>query len=278
MDFFIPYIESYRVILGLTGVLLVVRWETQRRFGDSHAIAEATLIYAAYFCYYLVRGLVKEQVATARINAHRVVDLERELRIFVEPRAQDFALGHDWIINAMNWVYVWFHWPVIAIVLVWLFFNYPEEYTLFRNGILISGALALLIFAFFPVAPPRFMPEFGFIDTIEQRSYSQHVLLPSGLANKYAAVPSLHAGWNLLMAIAIYRNGRGYLVKAFGVLLPVLMTSSIVLTGNHYILDFVIGDLLAVGGLLLAYRFFNERARSEPRPPSRPPEVAMPST
>ena len=278
MDFFVPYLQDYGVILGLTAVLLVVRRQAQRRFGDSHLIAEATLIYAAYFCYYLARGLVKDQVATAHVNAHRVVDLERSLRMFVEPEAQQFALQHDWIINMMNWVYVWFHWPVIAIVLIWLFFNYPSDYMLFRNGILISGALALLIFTFFPVAPPRFIPEFGFIDTIEQRSYSQRVLLPSGLANKYAAVPSLHAGWNLLMGIAIVRNARGYAFKATGVVLPIMMTLSIVLTGNHYILDAVAGDAIALLGLFLAARFFRQRLSTPTPPQPRPPEIAVPTS
>lgn len=278
MDFFVPYFESYGIILGLTGVLLAVRWQAQRRFGDSHLIAEASLIYAAYFCYYMVRGLVKDQVSTAHVNAHRLVDLERSLRMFVEPQAQQFALQHDWIIDVMNWVYVWFHWPVIAIVLIWLFFNYPSDYVLFRNGILISGALALLVFAFFPVAPPRFIPEFGFVDTIEQRSYSQHVLLPSGLANKYAAVPSLHAGWNLLMAIAIVRNARSYAFKTAAVILPIMMTLSIVLTGNHYILDAVAGDAIALAGLVLAARFFGQRVRTSTPPQSRPPEMAVPTS
>lgn len=278
MGFFVPYFEDYGIILGLTGVLLVVRRETQRRYGNTHLVAEATLLYAAYFCYYLVRGMVKDQVSAATVNAHRVVDLERSLRIFIEPQLQEFALNHDWIVNAMNWVYVWLHWPVIAVVLVWLFFNYRSEYTLYRNAVLISGALALLIFAFFPVAPPRFMPEFGFIDTIEQRSYSQHVLLPSGLANKYAAVPSLHAGWNLLMALAIVQNARSYSIKAVGFVLPVLMSMSIVLTGNHYILDFVIGDATALAGLYIAARYFREHSDSESHPPARPPEIAIPSS
>lgn len=278
MEFFLPYFENYGVILGLTGVLLLVRREAQRRFGDSHLVAEASLIYAAYFCYYLVRGLVKDQVATAHVNAHRIVDLERDLWMFVEPQAQELTLRHEWLVDVMNWVYVWFHWPVIAIVLVWLFFNHPTDYTLYRNAILISGALSLLVFTFFPVAPPRFMPEFGFVDTIEQRSFSKHVLLPSGLANKYAAVPSLHAGWNLLMAIAIVRKSGNRPVRAAGIVIPIMMALSIVLTGNHYILDAVAGYFVALAGLYLAARYFRHTPRTEPRPPARPPEIAVPSS
>ncbi len=273
---FESFIEAYGPILILTTVLLAVRKEAMRRFGRSHIVAEASMLYAAYFCYFIVRGLVKDQASAARVNAHRIVDLERSLGIFVERRAQVFALGHDWLINLMNWVYVWFHWPVIVIVLIWLFVQYPGEYPLFRNAILVSGALSLLIFAFFPVAPPRFMPEFGFIDTIEQRSYSRHVLLPPGLANLYAAMPSLHAGWNLLMGIAIVRYAQQAPVRAVGVVIPILMTLSIVLTGNHYILDFIVGDIVAVGGLLIARQFFAGHTTEDP--PPGPPSVAVPTS
>jgi len=178
----------------------------------------------------------------------------------------------------MNWVYVWLHWPVIVIVLIWLFIESPAQYALYRNAILISGALALLIFAFFPVAPPRFMSEFGFIDTIEQRSYSQHVLLPSGLANKYAAMPSLHAGWNLLMSIALVTNARQYIFRAVGVVVPILMTASIILTGNHYILDAVAGDLLALVALVLATHLFASNAVDRRSPPSTPSGIIVRSS
>ena len=278
MQVFEAFIESYGPIIGLTLVLLVVRREALSRFGRNHFVSEATLLYAAYFCYFIVRGLVKDQESTATVNAHRIVDVERSLRFFIEAEAQTFALRFDWLINSMNLVYVWFHWPVIVIVLIWLFFERPGQYTLYRNAILISGALALLIFAFFPVAPPRFMPEFGFIDTIEQRSYSQHVLLPSGLANKYAAMPSLHAGWNLLMGLALVRNARHPAIRSAGVLIPILMTLSIVLTGNHYILDFVVGDMLAVAGLALAIRFFPAEAPDESPTPPEPPGVTVPTS
>jgi hypothetical protein len=275
MDHIADFIEAYWVILGLTAVLLVVRREAQRRFDNAALLAEASFIYAAYLSYYLVRGLVKDQAVVARENAYRVIEFERDLFMFVEPQLQQFALNHEHLIDAMNLVYVWLHWPVMVIVLVWLFLNHPAEYVKYRNAVLISGALALLIFTFFPVAPPRFMPEFGFVDTLDQRSYSQHVLLPSGLANKYAAVPSLHVGWNLLMALAVIRNARTLQARTIGCALPVLMTSSVVLTGNHYVIDAVAGDVLALTGLVIAVRFFATPAPDE-HPPASPPEYAWP--
>lgn len=277
MEQLLTFFESYWPILSITAFLFGVRWIVQRKFTNAEFLSEATLVYGAYLSYYMVRGLVKDQAVVGRENAYKLIAFERDLHMFVELQLQGFALKYEMLVNAMNWVYVWLHWPVIAIVLIWLFLNYPKEYITYRNALLISGAIALLFFAFFPVAPPRFVPEFGFVDTIQQRSYSKSVLLPSGLANKYAAVPSLHVGWNLLMAIAVVRHARSWTFKLFGATLPILMTSSVVLTGNHYIIDAVIGDIVALIGLALAvYVFTGNRKRERPR--ERPPEYAMPSS
>jgi hypothetical protein len=278
MDQLLVFFEAYWPILAITALLFSVRWSVHRRFSNAEFLSEATLVYGAYLSYYLVRGLVKDQAVVARENTYKLIAFERDLHLFFELQLQEFAIQHELLVNAMNWVYVWLHWPVIAIVLVWLFLNHPREYVTYRNALLISGAIALLFFAFFPVAPPRFVPEFGFIDTIQQRSYSKSVLLPSGLANKYAAVPSLHAGWNLLMAVAIVRHASLWRFKIIGASLPVLMTSSVVLTGNHFIIDAIIGDIVALAGLFLAvYVLTGSRDRDE-RPTSTPPEYALPTS
>lgn len=248
----LQFASDYWFILLITIVLVLIRYEAGRRFGKSTIVTEASFVYGAYLFYYMARGLVKDQVTLGHANAREVINFERQIGLFIEPGLQQFAIRHEEIVNLMNWVYVWCHWPFLVGVLVWLFLKVPDEYAVYRNALLISGAIALVIFTLYPVAPPRFMPSFGFIDTIEQRSYSQHVLLPSGLANKYAAVPSLHAGWNLLMSIALFRHSRGAAAKTVAAVMPVLMLSSIVLTGNHYIIDGFIGHALAVLGLVLA--------------------------
>ncbi len=270
------FVNAYWPILTLTGLLFGFRWAIRDRIANGALLAEATFVYAAYLSYYMVRGLVKDQATLARENAYRLIDFERDYGLFRELDLQAFALQYPTVVNAMNWVYVWLHWPVIAIVLVWLFLNHPEKYLIYRNAVLISGAIALIIFAFFPVAPPRFVPELGFIDTIQQRSYSKEVLLPSGLANKYAAVPSLHVGWNLLMSIAIVCYARSQRIKLFGLLLPILMTSSVVLTGNHFILDAIIGDIVALVGLLIAVYVLAGNSDRR-RPTGTPPEYALPN-
>lgn len=261
------FLDDYWFIIVLTIGLMFIRYEGKRRWRNAQIVTEASFIYGAYLFYFLVRGLVKDQVTVARENAHHLIEVERTLGLFIEHDLQQWALSHQLVIDFVNWVYVWLHWPVLVIVLVWLFLHRQEWYPTYRNAFLISGAIALLIFAFYPVAPPRFLPDIGIIDTIEQHSYSQHVLLPSGLANKYAAMPSLHVGWNLLASIAIIRHARASWWRAVGFVLPFIMFASVVLTGNHFIIDGIVGDLIILAGLgiaLLVTERTAEPAREEP--------------
>jgi glycerophosphoryl diester phosphodiesterase len=109
----------------------------------------------------------------------------------------------------------------------------------------------MIIFAVFPVAPPRLMPGYDFIDTVTLRSNSYRVLQPSALANPYAAMPSLHFGWDLLMGIALVREASRPAVRALGFVLPVGMFLAVVLTANHYILDAVVGGSLVLISLYI---------------------------
>ena len=118
---------------------------------------------------------------------------------------------------------------------------------------LISGGVGLFIFAAFPVAPPR-LTDLGFIDTVTQQSSAYRVLQPPAFVNQYAAMPSLHVGWDLLMGLAVYTYSRHVLLRALGVVLPVLMVSSVVQTANHYVIDAVVGVALVVASMHVVRR------------------------
>ena len=98
-----------------------------------------------------------------------------------------------------------------------------------------------MIFALYPLAPPRFLPEHGFVDTIAANSAGYRDFNASALVNEYAAMPSLHVGWVLLVSIAIMNLVRSRAVRATAAVLPIAMFGAIVLTGNHYIVDGIAG-------------------------------------
>jgi hypothetical protein len=156
-------------------------------------------------------------------------------------------------VNFANGIYVWAHLPVIIFTAIWLFTVHRDDYAVYRNAFLISGALGLAVYATLPVAPPRFVEGFGFVDTLAFRESAQQMSLPDAFVNQYAAVPSLHLGWNLLAAIAIFRHPPHPTLKGLAVLMPVAMFWSIIVTGNHFIIDGLAGMAVAVIALSIAF-------------------------
>ncbi len=218
-------------------------------------ISELLLLLPAIRFYFVIRGEVDARASDAIHNAQQIIDLERRLGIFIEPELQQRMLRSETLETVMNWVYIWLHWPVVTVTMIWLVVRRPPRvFAVYRNAFLISGAIGMIVFALYPVAPPRLIPGFGFDDTILDHSRSYRVLQPPALTNPFAAMPSLHVGWNLLVGIAIAREVRNLPLRIFGVVMPALMFSATVLTANHYILDGIVGGLLTTTCLLLAIR------------------------
>jgi len=167
---------------------------------------QVLLVTFAGFVYFGVRGLTQGSPAEAVERGLGILEWEESLGIAIEREAQQLIVGSEMLVTLANWVYIWFHWPVIIATLVWLHRNHRLEYLLLRNAMFVSGAIGMVIFALYPVAPPR-LTEAGFIDTVTDLSTSYRVLQPPALVNKYAAVPSLHVGWNLLAGIIVAMIG-----------------------------------------------------------------------
>jgi glycerophosphoryl diester phosphodiesterase len=217
-------------------------------------LRELLVIIPAVLLYFMVRGLVDGDQETAVRHAQQIIDLEQWLGIWVEPDLQRVVLESAWRTDLVNWVYIWAHWPVIALVIFWLVLRHFEAYPKYRNALLISGVAGMIIFATYPVAPPRLMPDYAFIDTVTAQSNSYRVLQPPALTNPYAAMPSLHFGWNLLMGIALVRESRRLSIRIIGFLIPIAMFLAIVISANHYILDGVVGGALVLASLGVSTR------------------------
>ncbi|MBJ7456973.1 MAG: phosphatase PAP2 family protein [Thermoleophilia bacterium] len=214
-------------------------------------IVQVLLFVGAAVSYFAVRNLTEGSEATADANAGHIVSFERWLGVEWETALQGLIVDHDLLVDLANWIYIYGHWPLIGITLVGLFLRAPAEYRILRNAMFISGGIGLVIFAMYPVAPPRF-GALDVFDTVTNRSDSYRTLQPPGLINRYAAMPSLHFGWNLLVGIVIWRVASSRLLKAFAVVIPVAMAFAVVVTGNHYVADVVAGGAVALVGLACA--------------------------
>lgn len=231
------------------------RWRT--------TLQEVAFIATAALLYTLVRGLTDERVPVAFANADGVISFERALGIFVEPGLQATVLEREAVVDVVNAVYI-AYWPIVVGTLVWVMLRHPGHYPLYRNAVLTSGAVSLVIFALYPLAPPRFLPEHGFVDTIAANSAGYRDFNASALVNEYAAMPSLHVGWVLLVSIAIMNLVRSRAVRATAAVLPIAMFGAIVLTGNHYIVDGIAGGVVVLFGLATARALRRRHAGAQP--------------
>ncbi|MBI5947684.1 MAG: phosphatase PAP2 family protein [Chloroflexi bacterium] len=212
---------------------------------------ELVVVLAAVAAYFLVRGLTEGSRDDALRNARWLLDFERATWTAWEDEGQDLIVGHSSMVTLFNWVYMYGHWPVIAVAGAWLYLRRPHTFFLLRNACLISGTIGIVVFATFPVAPPRLLDS-EFVDTVTLHSRAYRVLQPPAFVNQYAAMPSLHFGWNLLVGWALVREGRYWPVRLFGWVLPVLMALAIVLTANHFVIDGIAGAAVALAGLAVA--------------------------
>jgi hypothetical protein len=218
-----------------------------------HGAREAALVLFAILAYFGVRAVSQGRVDRAFANAHDVVQLERALGIAWEAQLQALIVGHESLVTLANWIYVYGHWPVILISATLLYVHRRERYYLLRDAMIISGLIGFVFFAFLPVAPPRFS-EPGLVDTVTQFSHGYRALQPPSVTNQYAAVPSLHAGWNLLVAIVLFLATSRIAVRAFAAVMPLAMAFAAVATANHFVLDVGAGVLVVLVALALSIR------------------------
>jgi hypothetical protein len=252
-------------------------------------LLEGALVGIAFLLYFGVRGAVVDRPEAAYWHARDVIDAQRWLGIFWEDNLNDWASGHKLVAQAMNLVYFYLHFPLIIAFGIWLYFFRRHRYTLTRDAFLASGAIALVIYWLYPVAPPRELPELaarfdpnappyiiGFLDTMQEYlGYAYDTQSTRTFVNPYAAMPSLHFGWDLLLGIAIIRAFWGerwlWIMAPVGVAMPILQIFSITLTANHFFLDALAGGIVAIAGIGLAlaverwvYPWIGDRLRDSP--------------
>jgi hypothetical protein len=222
-------------------------------------LGQVLVVVIGIFVYFRIRGITDASVDVAHAHASDIVRAERWLGLDVEAAIQAPVVSSQTLATAANWVYVWGHWPVIVATMTWLVWRHRDVFRRLRDGMMVSGFLGMAVFVYYPVAPPRLF-NLGFVDTVTERSEAYRYLQPPAFVNQYAAMPSLHAGWDLLVGLAILGAAATVALRAVGVLMPILMTWAVVATANHYVLDVIAGIALALIGHLVALMIERRRA------------------
>ncbi|MFY4720765.1 phosphatase PAP2 family protein [Streptomyces sp. LaBMicrA B280] len=200
-------------------------------------IREFLLVAGLFLVYKLGRQLATGHTARAFHNARRVWDLERSLHLPHETAVQSALLHGDTLVRVANTYYATVHFPATLAFLVWLYLRRPAHYVWARRVLAAVTAAALVLPFTFPLAPPRMLAGTGLVDTA--RIYGPSVYGPPAhdhLSNQFAAMPSLHFGWALMVAIGLIAATRSRW-RLLWLLHPLLTLLVIVGTANHYWLD-----------------------------------------
>jgi hypothetical protein len=211
-------------------------------------LVELTLVAVLFLAYRYGRTLITGHDSEAVANAWNVWRVERWMHLPDEEVIQAWTLHWPLLLKAANWYYVGVHFPITVAFLAWGWWKRPpSEYRWARRLLTSITAFALVIHMLIPLAPPRMMSSLGFVDTMQTLGPSAYKGNPGTIANQFAAMPSLHVGWAMLLALVVIRTTRTrwrWLTLAH----PVITTVVVVTTANHYWLDALVAVLI----LLLA--------------------------
>lgn len=228
-------------------------------------LIEVIILGTLYAIYTFARNSNESSASKAFENAKLVIRWEEFLSIFHEQAVHDFFLNHEWVIIAANYFYGSLHFIATIFALVWVFTRDPKRYSLVRNTIVISTLIALMGFIFFPLMPPRLLPEsYGFIDTLAKYptfwSFNSEEF--ATISNQYAAMPSVHIMWSSWVVFAMYPYLKTRILKVSVVLYPATTFFVIIVTSNHYYLDAVAGLCILIIGYLVSLKITSLTTRS----------------
>ena len=219
-------------------------------------------------------------------NALRVVEFERQHNIWIEPALQSFFIRTHalagvtvhWtqLLPIFDFLYGPSHVLVTFVFAAWIFLCRRRLFAFLRNVFILTDALAVVLYEAFPTAPPRLMPGLHY----EGRSYRFADAVfggSSGLKigfNEYAAIPSIHVGWALIVGVTLILTARSPFLRLAGALWPIVMFVTVIVTGNHYVADVL--AIVAVLACAVPLAVLIERRTSERRLCPVPPRRGYP--
>ncbi|MCH5670646.1 phosphatase PAP2 family protein [Streptomyces gilvus] len=217
-------------------------------------VRELLLVAGLFLVYKFGRQLATGHTGEALHNARRVWDFERAVHLPGEGSVQSLLLHGDTLAHIANTYYATVHFPATAAFLVWLYLRRPAHYVWARRVLATVTSAALVLPFVFPLAPPRMLAATGLVDTAHV--YGPSVYGPPSsdhLSNQFAAMPSLHFGWALMVAIGLIAATRSRWRRLW-LLHPLVTLLVIVGTANHYWLDAIVATAMLGAALALVPR------------------------
>ncbi len=223
-----------------------------RGWGD---LGRQLAIFALFDLFYeITRTLAVGDRSVALRHARDIVSAERSLGIFHELDVQHFAATSPHFVQAVaNWTYFNCQFSISFGFLFWVYLRRNHAFPLVRNVFIAANAIGLACYTLYPAAPPRMLGSLGFVDTLNETAVNHHSGLIASLANPYAAMPSLHTAYALIVGTSAVMLVRTRVLRVLWAFYPALVVFSIVATANHFFLDAAGGAGVAMLAALAVY-------------------------
>ena len=226
--------------------------------------AEAVGAAAVYGIYELSRGLLVGGAQTAIRHATDIATLERSIYLFIERDLQRGAHSIPGLLGLFGGLYLTLHLAATGGYLLWLYRHRPTTYATVRTTLLVATLLSLVIFALYPTAPPR-IAGVGISDTVSGAHFNLNHGLVGSLYNPFAAMPSMHFGYALIVGASLARETGPRMARLAGLSYPALVLLIILTTGNHFLFDAIAGALVVSVAALTARALTPAVATPDPR-------------
>lgn len=239
------------VAVGMLGVFACAHRLSGRRARFVAAASfEVAVVCALFALWQVANSLTRGHTVGGVDRGKWLWHAERIVHLPSEKSVQDLIIHHSWLVRAANYYYDTMHLTLMVVFLVWLWLRHRDRYPVVRNTIAAFTAMSLLI-QMIAVAPPRLIGGTGLIDTAQVYGQSVYAAFGSGLADEYAAMPSIHVGWAVLISIAIVMCSPSRW-RWLGLLHGLLTIFVVVATANHYWLDGIAACILLAPAWLIA--------------------------
>jgi hypothetical protein len=227
-------------------------------------MVELAMAIGLYAMYEVVRGFGSTTLSAARLHTEEIVALERHLGVFVERAVQQAVEHVPAAPMLLGFAYMSLHFGATAAAMIWVHRSHRDRFAMVRTTLVVSTAVSLAIYVLYPAAPPR-LAGMGFADTVTDEAginLSSDAL--GSLYNPFAAVPSLHFGYSLLVGVTVAVLARRRWLRWMGAAYPAFMLFTIVATGNHFIFDAVAGGVVVVAAYFVARALVTDASRPAP--------------
>jgi len=207
---------------------------------------EAGFIAGLYALWQLAASATVMGPSGAFDRARWIEQVERDVHLPSELDAQRLITPHPWLAQTCNLYYATMHFAALGALLLWLFIRHRHRYPPVRTTIVLLTAACLLI-QLVPVAPPRLLPDLGYVDTAEQYGQSVYAALQAVGPDQLSAMPSVHVGWAVLIGVVVVRISSSKW-RWWVLIHPAITIFVVAATANHFWLD----GIVAVALLALA--------------------------